>query len=241
MNNSKNFNKRYLKKLPIGLIILLILFAAGIFLFAFITYEVIYEKKDAFDNAIFTFLSSSVISPGLTIFMKDVTFFGSATFLEIAYAALLLIYIIARNWKRVFEIICIGLGGYLVNYFMKLSFHRIRPPNPLIDPLSNFSFPSGHATSAFIFYGLVAYLIWKTKLPRAFRYMIGGLLILFSLLIGFSRVYLRVHFPSDVIAGICIGFAWLFILCLLFERLKKKSHTEIEAKGIVPGTTEDQK
>ena len=227
MKSSQAFNKRYFKKLPKGLIILLFLFAAGIFLFAFITYEVIVERKDSFDNSILDYLSKNIMDPDLTDFMEDITYFASSTFLEIAYGILVLIYALTKNWKRVIEIAFIGLGGFLVNYFMKLSFHRIRPPHPLLDPLTNFSFPSGHATSGFIFYGILAFLVWKTKIPQMYKYMVGFAFIAFSILIGFSRVYLRMHYPSDVLAGFCIGFAWLFITIGLFERLKKKTNKEI--------------
>ena len=128
-------------------------------------HEVLWEKEEAGDNSIFIFLSAHVINDRLTGFMKGITYFASATFLQIAYAVLLLTYLLRKNFKRAIEIGAIGIGGFVVNYFMKLSFHRIRPQNPLIEPLNNFSFPSGHATSAFIFYGLLSYLIWKTKIP----------------------------------------------------------------------------
>ena len=162
--------------------------------------------------------------------MKVITYFASATILQIGYAVLILLYLILKNYKRAIEIAVIGIGGFLVNYLMKLFFHRVRPPNPLIEPLQDFSFPSGHATSGFIFYGLLVYLIWKTSIPKLFKYLIGSMLLLFSILIGFSRVYLRVHYPSDVIAGFCIGFAWLSLTIWLFERLKKKSDKEIRCK-----------
>ncbi len=232
MQSSKTFNKKYFKKLPIGLIVLLILFAAAIFFFVFIMHEVLWEKEDAADNRVFAFLSANVISDKLTGFMKGVTYFASATFLQIAYGVLVLLYVLLKNWKRALEIAAIGIGGFVVNYFMKLSFHRIRPPHPLIAKLQNFSFPSGHATSAFIFYGLLTYLVWKNKIPKLYKYIIGTILILFSLLIGFSRIYLRVHYPSDVLAGICIGFAWLILTVWLFERLKKKSHIELNKQTV---------
>ena len=227
MQSTKTFNKKYFKKLPLGITVLLILFAAAIFFFVFIVHEVLWEKEEVADNLIFAFLSTNVISDNLTGFMKGVTYFASATFLQIAYGALMLIYLLFKNWKRALEIAAIGIGGFVVNYLMKLSFHRLRPPNPLIDKLENFSFPSGHATSAFIFYGLLTYLVWKTRIPKFYKFIIGTMLILFSLLIGFSRIYLRVHYLSDVLAGICIGFAWLILTVWLFEKLKKKSDTEL--------------
>lgn len=164
MQPSNSFIKPYFKNLPVGLIVLLALFAATLFFFAFIVHEALWEKEEAIDNSIFNFLLANVINDGLTGFMKTVTYFASATFLQIAYASLFVLYLVLKNVKRAFEIAAIGIGGFLVNYFMKLSFHRTRPPHPLIEPLHNFSFPSGHATSAFIFYGLLAYLVWKTDI-----------------------------------------------------------------------------
>jgi membrane-associated phospholipid phosphatase len=226
MKSSPSFIEKYIKKLPAGLVLLLLLLAGAIFLFTFIIHEVLWEKEEQADHYIFSVLSNHVINPPLTNFMKTITYFASSTFLQIAYAVLVSLYLFLRDWKRALEISAIGIGGFIVNYFMKLSFQRVRPPAPLIEPLQNFSFPSGHATSAFIFYGLLAYLIWKTNLPKVYKFLIGTVLILFSLLIGFSRVYLRVHYPSDVLAGFCIGFAWLALTITLFERLKKKANTE---------------
>ena len=230
MQSSNIFNKKYFKKLPLGVILILIFFAGALFLFSFIVHEVLWEKETEVDYNIFNFLSSRVISTPLTGFMKVITYFASATILQIGYAVLILFYLIFKNYKRAMEIAVIGIGGFLVNYLMKLFFHRVRPPHPLIEPLQNFSFPSGHATSGFIFYGLLVYLIWKTSIPKLFKYSIGSMLLLFSILIGFSRVYLRVHYPSDVIAGFCIGFAWLSLTLWLFERLKKKSDKEMGGK-----------
>ena len=227
MQSTKTFNKKYFKKLPLWLIVLLTLFAGTLFLFVFIIHEVFWEKEEAIDHYIFGFLSANVISYRLTGFMKGVTYFASATFLQIAYGALALLYLVLKNWKRAVEIAVIGIGGFAVNYFMKLSFHRVRPEHPLIERLQNFSFPSGHATSAFIFYGLVTYLVWKTNVPKLYKYIAGFILILLSLLIGFSRVYLRVHYPSDVLGGFCIGFAWLLLTVWLMEHLKKQSDREL--------------
>ncbi len=195
-------------------------------------HEVLWENEVAVDNNIFNFLSTHVINNPLTGFMKGVTYFASTTFLQISYAALILLYLLKKNWKRSLEIAVIGIGGFAVIYLMKLSFRRIRPPRPLIDTLQNFSFPSVDATSAFIFYCLLAYLVWKTNIPKLYKYLVGSILIPFSLLIGFSRIYLRVHYPSDVLAGFCIGFSWLFITIWLFEKLKKKTDSEIHLQAL---------
>ncbi len=231
MQSTRTFNNKYFKKIPLRLLVLLVLFAGTLFLFVFITHEVLGEKEEAFDKSIFSFLSTNVINNRLTGFMKVVTYFASAMFLQIAYGVLIILYLVLKNWKRAVEIAVIGIGGFAVNYCMKLSFHRLRPPHPLIEPLQNFSFPSGHATAAFIFYGLLSYLLWKTNISRLYKCIAASLLISFSLLIGFSRVYLRVHYPSDVLAGFCIGFAWLILIVWLFEGLKKKTDMEMELKS----------
>jgi membrane-associated phospholipid phosphatase len=229
-SNNKSFLKDYLKKLPIVLIILLALFAGTIFLFTYLVHEVFGEQQDAVDQNIFNYLSSNIINDRLTDFMTTVTYFASARFLQIAYGAVFVFYLVIRNFKRAVEIVAIGAGGFIMNYFMKLAFHRVRPPHPLIAPLNNFSFPSGHATSGFIFYGTLAYLVWKTDIRKAYKLTLGSILILFSLLIGFSRVYLRVHYPSDVVAGFCLGFGWLLLCIVLLERLKKQTDREQQLK-----------
>lgn len=231
MQSSQKFNEKYFSKLPLGLILLLLLLAGAILLFVFIMREVLLQEEVSFDNSIFSYLSTNVINSQLTTFMKAVTHMASSTFLQIGYGVLVVVYLFKKNWKRSLELAAIGVGGFLLNYIMKLSFHRLRPPHPMIGPLNNFSFPSGHATSAFIFYGLLTYLIWKSDIAKLYKYLIGSILILFSLLIGLSRVYLRVHYPSDVLAGFCIGFAWLILTIWLFERLKKKSDKEVRIES----------
>jgi undecaprenyl-diphosphatase len=211
----------YFKNLSAWIFLLLILFIAALFLFGIITHEVLGEKKETVDKQVFSFLSSHVITPQLTRIMKVVTNFASAILLPIAFGVIVIFYLIRKKWSRALEIAVVGIGGFLINYFMKLFFHRPRPADPLISPLKNFSYPSGHATSGFIFYGLLVYLVWKTNIPKPYKWLTASILILFSLLIGFSRIYLRVHYASDVVAGFCIGFAWLALSTWLIEQTRK--------------------
>src|SRR5215212_9298915 len=178
MKSSSSFVRSYLKKLPVGFIILLAVFAGALLLFTAVAHEVIWEKEEDIDNHIFYFLSHHVVTTGMTAFMKAVTYFASAKFLQITYGILIGIYLIKKNFKRSIEIAATGIGGFIINYLMKLSFQRIRPPHPLIAPLKNFSFPSGHATSGFIFYGVLAYLVWKSEISKPLKYVLCTLLIL---------------------------------------------------------------
>ncbi len=230
MLSSKSFAIKYFQKLSISFIVMLLLFAGALLLFVIIFHEVIREKEEAMDNYVFHFLSANVINNRLTVYMKGITYFASALYLQMAYGAVMLVYLLRKHWKRALEVAAIGIGGFLINYVMKLSFHRLRPPNPLIEGVTNFSFPSGHATSGFIFYGLLSYLIWKTNIRKRYKYVVATLLILFSILIGASRVYLRVHYTSDVVAGFSIGLAWLLLSVWLFERTKKQTDKDVKQK-----------
>jgi membrane-associated phospholipid phosphatase len=217
------FITKYLKRLSGGAGLLVVLFIGSIILFGYVTHEVFLEQEEAFDQRAFHYLGKYVVTPELTGFMKTITWCASKTFLQIAYGVVALIYLLQKNWKRAAEIGVIGFGGFIINFVMKLSFQRPRPTDPMIDPLRNFSFPSGHATSGFIFYGLVAYLIWKSGLPKWLRITIISLLILFSLTIGFSRIYLRMHYATDVIAGFAIGLLWLVTCIWMMEKFKRAS------------------
>jgi undecaprenyl-diphosphatase len=217
------FNRNYFRRLSIGAVLMILLFAGTLALFVFLWHEVIGQGEEEFDYTIMRYVSQHVVDARFTPFMKGVTWFASSTFLQIGYGLLIASYLLRKNWRRALEAGVIGLGGFLINYVMKLTFQRQRPPDPLIERLNNFSFPSGHATSAFIFYGLLSYLLWKTGLPRGGKILMATVLIGFSLLIGFSRVYLRVHYPTDVIAGFCIGFSWLLICLQIFNVQKKEA------------------
>lgn len=106
-------------------------------------------------------------------------------------------------------------AGAILNYFIKALIQRARPPNPVYLE-SSFSFPSGHALTAMIFYGLITYFIsngLKKRTQKISAIMIGLFIIS---AVGFSRLYLGVHYLSDVLAGYLLGF--LILLIILFIR-----------------------
>ncbi len=103
----------------------------------------------------------------------------------------------------------IGLGA-LANSTMKLVVARPRPD--LLTPIvvePGYSFPSGHSLSAMVAYGVIAVLVARSGMPRPARVGIIGLLAALVALVGLSRVYLGVHYPTDVIGGWLMGFAWV--------------------------------
>ncbi len=119
-------------------------------------------------------------------------------------------FIVKRNWLNLTLWIVGLVGGQLLNLLLKDWIARPRPvfDDPLAVALF-YSFPSGHATMSLIAYGLLAYFIWKSGAPRWLRHVTVVALILLVLLIGLSRLYLGVHYVSDVLAGFAAGGLWL--------------------------------
>lgn len=104
---------------------------------------------------------------------------------------------------------------------IKISIQRARPPveNFLISQ-GGFSFPSGHSCTGLVFYGLLAYLVIHTNVDNSVYKVVGRACIGLFLLIGFSRIYLGVHYPTDVLAGWALGTAVLMVAISLIDWLK---------------------
>ena len=184
------------------------LFLIMLFIFATITDEIVLEKENGFDTAISN-LISSIVSPFTTSLMNTFTFFGSHFFLIPAYLVLITYYILRKQSRIALDIAMIGLSATGLLFLLKDTFKRNRPLDPLINNVTGFSFPSGHSFSSFTFFGLLIYIIWKTNLKKFWKILIAFFLFLLATTIAFSRVYLRVHYPSDVVAGFCLSVIWL--------------------------------
>jgi membrane-associated phospholipid phosphatase len=186
----------------------------AIFSVFFVLYLVFINNYRAMDQKTF-----SAISPWITEkrtrLMLAISFFGSHYFL-IPVNTLLVIFLIARNKKwMAIRAAVVSLSSVLVMTLLKTCFHRHRPPGSLVEGITNYSFPSGHSFMSVAFYGLLIWLAVIYSKNNLFRYSIFVFLSLFILVIGFSRIYLRVHYATDVIAGFSLGLAWL-IFCLWF-------------------------
>ncbi len=128
-----------------------------------------------------------------------------------------------RSWYRLLALVLTVPGGLLLNVVLKHAFHRARPAweDPILI-LTSFSFPSGHAMVATLLYGLLVALTvrslneWRWRILTVFA---AGLLIG---LIGFSRIYLGVHYLSDVLAGIAAGIAWISLCLTAVDTLRRR-------------------
>jgi undecaprenyl-diphosphatase len=165
-------------------------------------------------------------SPGLTALMQIFTTLGSTSVLILLGVCLFLVALRRRRAAVLFAITI--MGASLLTSVLKLAFQRARPvPFFEIAPPPSFSFPSGHALNAFCFYGALATIIADRTKSRGRRTVIWTIAVLLILLIGFSRVYLGVHYPSDVLAGYAAGLVWVMTVAsvdrLLVRRFSRRA------------------
>ena len=204
---------------PVRIILAIFLFLLTLFVFVYIANEIVLEKETGFDTAIIHSISS-LDSPGATSIMILFTFFGSHIFLFPAYIVLIIGLWIKKNKKLAVYVAAIGLTSTAILFSLKTIFQRHRPLDPLIRNVTGFSFPSGHSFSSFTFYGLIAYILWQTNISKTLKITASILLFLFAATIAFSRVYLQVHFPSDVVAGFCLSVVWLIVSFWILRIIK---------------------
>ena len=148
--------------------------------------------------------------PSLTILMRTLTFIGSPFMLapSVALAAALLWY--TRQKDDAVLVAAAALGGIVIDEGLKLHFKRLRPDVPwAFIHEHSFSFPSGHSVLAIVMYGIIVYKTQDKLHPRWAKatLMIAAFLMVIG--IGLSRVYLGVHYPSDVLGGYFVGAVWL--------------------------------
>lgn len=161
-------------------------------------------------------LVSHFINDNLTPFIKIITNFGNAIIL-ISITILSLIFI---KKKRIGLLISLNLIIISVtNILLKSILQRPRPTDFNIINESGYSFPSGHSMISMAFYGFIIYLIFKYVSNKYVKWILICILSLLILLIGLSRIYLGVHYTSDVLAGFFISIAYLFLFIGLTNKL----------------------
>src|SRR4030095_11319741 len=134
--------------------------------------------------------------------MLFITFLGKHQFLIPANLMLIFYFLLVKKqtWFSI-RVITIAISSLVLMLLLKQLFQRKRPLSPLLKAAKGLSFPSGHAIMAVTFYGLLIYILQHTITIGWLSWFLTIIVIVLILLIGFSRIYLRVHYPSDVAAG----------------------------------------
>lgn len=206
--------------ISIKLLVVTGLLLLSVSVFSYIVYEGVIYNKVLFDTRILYFLSGYT-SPPVIRLMKIFTFFGSGLFLLPAYIVLMIVLFFYNRIKTAINIAIVALSGTALTHSLKRTFHRQRPDFPLIESLQTYSFPSGHTLSFFILSCTLIYLISTMKFPSLWKWLMSSFLILFSFLVGLSRIVLNVHHPTDVVASFCLGFVWVSLSFAILNKLNK--------------------
>lgn len=163
------------------------------------------------DTAVYGWIAAHLISPGLTPVVQVVTQLASAVVL-IVLAVIILVFV--RN-RRIGVAVALNLAlAALLNQVIKRCIQRPRPYVTHLVTEHGFSFPSGHSMAATAFYGFLVFLIWHYVGNRAAKTVLIVLCVLVIPTILFTRVYLGVHWASDVLAGCLYSLAWLLLVAV---------------------------
>ena len=206
--------KRYLKKkrfyiILVSLIILLIL-----------TILVLKKGVLNIDSNSYNFIKNNFINDSLTPYIKIFTNLGGALILIIVS---LLIMFFIKDKKVSIAIIINLVIVFLLNQGLKLIFQRARPDNVnwLVDEIG-YSFPSGHAMVSMAFYGFLIYLTYKL-INKKYKWFLIVFLSIIIIFVGISRIYLGVHYLSDILAGFLISLVYLIVFISLYNRVISKT------------------
>ena len=206
-------------RLIVGLLI-----AAGFLLFfGWLAEEVFEGETKIFDEAVRNFVHGFA-APPLTALMKFFSFLGSPLFLVILGVVVVAVFLYLKYKRAVALFLITMLGEIALDPALKTYFGRARPAAFFDYPIPlSFSFPSGHAFGSLCFYGILAWLIIARTANKKIRMAIAAAAFTLIFFIGLSRIYLGVHYPSDVLAGYAAGSFWVGVVALTDARLRRKN------------------
>ena len=196
-----------MKKFSIFVVVLCLI------LFIIICYGVLSYDSLVIDTKVYSFIINNIMNDGLTPILKAITELGGVAFTVLA-GVLIFMFCKKNRWFITIDLV----GVTLVNQVIK---HIIRRPRPNVLRLveeSGYSFPSGHSMVSMAFYGIIIYLVYKNVSNKYLKWILIILLSLLILSIGFSRIYVGVHYFTDVAGGFLLGLAYLIIYINIYNK-----------------------
>jgi undecaprenyl-diphosphatase len=204
--------KRFLEFLSLSLLLGLATAIVALIFFGWLADEALEGDARAFDDATRAAVHQ-LASPLLTAIMRGFSFVGSTIALTVG-TIFVVIRFVMQKWTRearLFALTMIGAG--LLNITLKLAFKRPRPvPFFNLTPPESYSFPSGHSLTSAVFFGALAAILTARIKSRRVKAAIWIVSTAMFLLIGLSRIYLGVHYTTDVIAGFAAALIWILVV-----------------------------
>lgn len=195
-----------------------LLFFLSLIVFFLILYDVFRYEIIFYDELAHNFLAKSLRNDSLTTIMKFITNLGSGLVLVLLSFT---IFVIVKNKRKGISIIINLFLISFINLILKILIQRPRPNGFNIINETGYSFPSGHSMVSTAFYGLLIYLSYKNIKNKILRRSICIILFFLIVLIGISRIYLGVHYASDVIGGFFLSIAYLIIFIEIVPKFLK--------------------
>ena len=228
---------RFLPAVEAGTLLSIIIIAGGVLLFSELV-EMIQGEPQAFDRWVLLALRNpgdpaDPIGPAwLEIVYRDITSLGGAAVLTLMTAIVVGFLIVDKKRSAALFVLASVAGGTLLSTILKLAFARPRPDVvPHLVAVSSASFPSGHAMLSAVVYLTLGALLSRVEGPLRLKVYILSVAIVLTLLIGVSRVYLGVHWPTDVLAGWCAGAAWATLCWRIALALQRRGEVESDSAG----------
>ena len=205
--------KEFINKYLIWIILVL-----GLLLFFYLVRLINANTISVLDNYIYN-LIKGFISPKMTPIVKFITEFGNYT---VMIPVIILFYLFNKDksFNRYFTINLVAI--FTSNFIVKNIIRRDRPIDINLIIENGFSFPSGHSMVSFAFYGFIIYYVYCSHLSKLGKTVIISILTLLVLMIGLSRIYLGVHYASDVIGGFVLALVYLIIFIKYIYKKEKK-------------------
>lgn len=207
--------KEFINKYLIWIILVL-----GLLLFFYLVRLINANTISVLDNYIYN-LIKGFISPKMTPIVKFITEFGNYT---VMIPVIILFYLFNKDksFNRYFTINLVAI--FTSNFIVKNIIRRDRPIDINLIIENGFSFPSGHSMVSFAFYGFIIYYVYCSHLSKLEKTIIISILTLLVLMIGLSRIYLGVHYASDVIGGFVLALVYLIIFIKYIYKKEKKAN-----------------
>jgi len=198
------------KKVKSGFLLLgaLLIAATALFVFGWLAEEMLEGDTRQFDAFVRTAVHQ-LAAPGLTRLMQVFSFLGSVAAVTAMCLVVVCVSFYFRHARTAALLAITMLGAAALDVALKLAFHRPRPVAFFGATPSSYSFPSGHALGSLCFYGTLAAILAARVRGRSAKFCIWTAAVVLVGMIGFSRIYLGVHYPSDVIAGYCAAAVWV--------------------------------
>lgn len=191
--------------------------------------EMIEGEMEAFDQAILMMfrdpanIESPIGPPWVHEMVRDITALGSFALLGLIVVVVCLFLIMAQRRAEALLVVGSVLGGTVLSTVLKMGYNRPRPDLTAMSQQFTASFPSGHAMLSAITFLTLGALLSRMAPTRRLRIFSIGTAILLTLMVGISRLYMGVHYPSDVLAGWSLGAAWALLCLSAAELLQRRN------------------